>query len=141
VYCVVSDGELNEGSVWEAFIFASHFKLDNLTFIIDKNGLQGFGRTTEVMNMESLEDKFRAFGLLCAEANGHDFDSLTAAYANLLAESKKIKRPAVIIANTVKGRGLPGLADTVDCHYLPMNQDTYDGVIKFCDSTRAANED
>ena len=141
VYCVVSDGELNEGSVWEAFTFATHFKLDNLTFIVDKNGLQGFGRTTEVMNMDSLEEKFRAFGLVCAEADGHDFSSLMTAYDDASAKSAKNKRPAVILANTTKGRGLPGLADTVACHYLPMNQDTYDRVIKFCDTTRAANED
>lgn len=141
VYCVVSDGELNEGSVWEAFLFASHNKLENLTFIIDKNGLQGFGRTSEVLNMDSLDDKFRAFGLVTEQAMGHDFDSLTAAYKGVRTQSAKTQMPGVIIANTIKGRGLPGLADTVDCHYLPMNQDTYDGVIKFCEITRAANED
>lgn len=141
VYCVVSDGELNEGSVWEAFTFASHFKLDNLSFIVDKNGLQGFGRTTDVMNMDSLEDKFRAFGLICAEANGHDFASLMAAYNDVRVRSAPESLPSIIIANTIKGRGLPGLADTVDCHYLPMSQDTYDGAIKFCDLTEAASKD
>ena len=141
VYYVVSDGELNEGSVWEAFAFSKHFGLDNLTFIVDKNGLQGFGRTTDVINMDSLADKLGAFGLLCAEADGHDFNSLTSAYDKIAAASARDKCPSVIIANTIKGRGFPDLEDTVACHYLPMNQDTYNGVIKFCEITSTPTED
>ena len=134
VYCVMSDGELNEGSVWEAFAFAAHHKLNNLTFIIDKNDIQGFGRTGDVLNMAPLADKLKSFGIAVVEADGHDFESLTSSYKFACDDARDIGAPAVILAKTTKGRGLPGLADTVDCHYLPMTTEVFEAAIEFCDN-------
>src|SRR6185437_5106795 len=72
IYCLMSDGEWNEGSCWEALIFARHHGLDNLTIVVDLNGLQGFGTTREVANLEPLAEKFRAFGVPTEEIDGHD---------------------------------------------------------------------
>lgn len=132
VYCVVSDGELNEGSVWEAFAFSRHFKLDNLLFIVDRNNLQGFGRTSEVMDMSPLNEKLRAFGLAVTEADGHDFGSLAEAYESVSQAARNGSTAGIIVAATVKGRGMPGLADTVACHYVPMTEEVYGGALKLC---------
>ena len=134
VYCVMSDGELNEGSVWEAFAFAAHHKLSNLTFIVDKNDLQGFGRTDDVFNMAPLTDKLRSFGIVVVEADGHDFESLTSSYTFASDDARDMGAPSIILAKTTKGRGLPGLADTVDCHYLPMTTEVFEAAIQFCEN-------
>jgi len=134
VYCVMSDGELNEGSVWEAFAFAAHHKLSNLTFIVDKNDLQGFGRTTEVFNMAPLAEKLISFGVVVVEADGHDFESLSSSYRFARDDARDMGAPSIILAKTTKGRGLPGLANTVDCHYLPMTTEVFEGAIQFCDN-------
>ena len=81
VFCLTSDGEWNEGSCWEALIFLAHQKLDNLTFIVDLNGMQGFGSTRQVANLDSLAGKFRAFGVKTIEIDGHDVNSICAALA------------------------------------------------------------
>jgi transketolase len=134
VYCVMSDGELNEGSVWEAFAFAAHHKLSNLTFIVDKNDLQGFGRTAEVFNMSPLADKLRSFGIVVVEADGHDFESLASSYRFACDDARDMGAPSIILAKTTKGRGLPGLADTVDCHYLPMTTEVFEAAVQFCEN-------
>jgi transketolase len=134
VFCVMSDGELNEGSVWEAFAFAAHHKLSNLTFILDKNDLQGFGRTSEVFNMAPLADKLRSFGVVVVEADGHEFESLLSSYRFASDDARDMGAPSIIVAKTTKGRGLPGLADTVDCHYLPMTTEVFEGAIQFCEN-------
>lgn len=134
VFCVVSDGELNEGSVWESFNFAAHHKLSNLVFFIDKNNIQGFGRTTDVMNMEPLGEKLRAFGLETVECDGHNIRSLVAGYDTALSRARSRGTAAIVVANTIKGRGLPGLADTIDCHYLPMSADVFAGALQFCET-------
>jgi transketolase len=135
VFCVLSDGELNEGSVWESFAFAAHHQLDNLTFFIDRNRLQGFGKTSEVLNLEPLVDKLRAFGLSVAEADGHHFPSLIEAFEQLANDHRG---PKVIVADTVKGRGLPEVENTVDCHYLPMTPAVFEGALAFCEREFAA---
>jgi transketolase len=127
VYCVMSDGELNEGSVWEAFMFAAHNKLNNLLFVIDRNGLQGFGRTHEVMELEPLDRKLESFGLKVVECEGHSFPSLIDAYAKI--RSSNTGSPSALIARTTKGYGLSRLVDTVDCHYLPMTDQDYKDAI------------
>jgi len=132
VFCVMSDGELNEGSVWEAFAFAAHHKLSNLIFMIDKNDIQGFGRTTDVFNMSPLSDKLRSFGIVVHEADGHDFESLSSSYTYACDDARDLGAPSVILAKTVKGRGLVGLEDTVDCHYLPMTTEVYEAAMRFC---------
>ena len=131
-FCVLSDGELNEGSTWEAFAFAAHHRLSNLIFVIDQNDIQGFGRTTEVFNMAPLPDKLRSFGLAVGEADGHDFESLISSYNHTSAEARDLGVPSVVLAKTVKGRGLGDLANTVACHYLPMTKDIYEAAVAFC---------
>src|ERR1700744_2536057 len=99
VFCLMSDGEWNEGSCWEALIFLTHQKLDNLTFIVDLNGMQGFGSTKQVANLDSLADKFRAFGVTTLEIDGHDVPSICSALASK-------QGPLAIVANTRKGCGV-----------------------------------
>lgn len=130
VFCVLSDGELNEGSVWESFAFAAHHKLSNLIFFIDRNRLQGFGNTADVLDLEPLGDKLRSFGLSVHRADGHSFSSLIKAYEE--ARSAPLA-PSVIIAETTKGRGLPEIEGTVDCHYLPMTPVIFEGALDFCE--------
>jgi len=119
--CVTSDGEWNEGSMWEALIFAVHHKLSNLLIVVDRNGLQGFGRTTDVANLEPLQERFSAFGAAVAEIDGHQPGQLTAA-TRKLADSG---RPAVVLANTTKGHGVSFMANRMEWHYLPMNAQQY----------------
>lgn len=124
IFCLLSDGEWNEGSNWEALIFAVHQKLHQLTMIIDCNGLQGFGTTREVANLEPLAEKFRAFGCAVTEINGHDLDAIVKA---LLCTPKK---PHVIIAHTKKGNGVSFMENKMEWHYLPMNPDQYQQALK-----------
>ena len=124
-FCLTSDGELNEGSVWEAALFISHQKLTNVIWLIDRNGLQGIGRTEDVIALEPLDEKLRSFGFHVTHADGHDFDSLLAAQRECIEQSDIRRIPAVIICKTTKGRGLGMLQDTVDCHYLPLTDDQY----------------
>jgi transketolase len=103
VYAVIGDGESEEGQIWEAAMAAAHYKLDNLCAILDMNGLQIDGDVTEVMNPFPLDAKFKAFGWHVLYADGHDFDQLHAAYA----EARMLKgKPTMIIAKTVKGKGV-----------------------------------
>jgi transketolase len=114
VFCLTSDGEWNEGSNWEALIFANHQKLTNLTFIVDKNGLQGFGTTEAVANLEPLADKFRAFGLTTLEVNGHDHTAL------IESCSQASGGPLAIVAHTVKGKDVSFMENKMEWHYLPL---------------------
>ncbi len=119
VYCLLSDGEWNEGSNWEALLFIVHHKLEKLTLIIDHNGLQGFGTTKEVADFGSLAEKFRAFGLPVEEIDGHNLDSIAAAF------SSAVPGPRVIIAHTKKGCGVSFMENKMEWHYLPMTPDQY----------------
>jgi len=119
VFCLTSDGEWNEGSCWESLIFISHQKLDNLTIVVDANGLQGFGTTREVAAIDPLSDKFRAFGIPVSEVAGHDFPALTAALNN------DRPGPHAIIARTEKGHGVSFMANRLEWHYLPMTAEHY----------------
>ena len=125
-FCVTSDGELNEGSVWEAALFIAHHELRQVIWIIDRNRIQAIGRTEDVMALEPLEDKLRAFGFSVIIANGHDFGSLTSARDEALGRLKEGSDPIVIIANTIKGHGISFMHDTVDCHYQPMSDRQYE---------------
>jgi transketolase len=120
VFCLTSDGEWNEGSCWEALIFARQQRLGNLTIIVDLNGLQGFGTTREVADMHPLAEKFRAFGLATQEVAGHDIDALTAA---LKPPSQEM--PNMIVASTCKGCGVSFMENRMEWHYLPMSADQY----------------
>lgn len=114
VYVIISDGELDEGSTWEAILIAAHHKLDNLVLLIDYNKWQSFGRIKDILNMEPLTDKFKAFNWNVQEINGHDYNNLEKA---LSGKSLAKNKPNVIISHTVKGKGLSTIEDKNEWHY------------------------
>jgi transketolase len=120
VYCLTSDGEWNEGSCWEALIFALHHRLGNLTIAVDLNGLQGFGSTREVADLDPLADKFRAFGASTREIDGHDHGELVRALAPIDGHV-----PRVVVARTHKGCGISFLEDRMESHYVPLTESQY----------------
>lgn len=123
IFCITSDGEINEGSTWEAAMFISHHNLKNVVWLIDRNYLQGFGRTEDTLKLDPLDKKLESFGFQVVLADGHNFDSLRATFA--LFQNEK---PLAIICNTVKGKDLE-LQNTVDCHYLPLTEAEYQKLI------------
>jgi len=118
VFVVMSDGELNEGSVWEAVMFAGHHALSNLTVIIDANGLQGFGTVRDVLDLEPLVEKWAASGWSVTEVNGHDHHALHNA---LLPASGQRNMPRAIIARTIKGKGVSFMENKLEWHYRSPN--------------------
>lgn len=127
VYAVLGDGEIEEGQVWEAFMFASHYKLSNLCVIIDRNGLQIDGKCDDVMSSAPLEDKMKAFGFNVITANAHDFDDLERAFDNARSEKNK---PSVIIADSVKGKGVSFMEGVVSWHGSAPNDEQYEQAVK-----------
>ena len=121
-YAILGDGESQEGQVWEAAMFAAHYKLDNLCFILDLNGLQIDGKITEVMNPMPHDKKFEGFGFNVIIADAHDFESIEAAFANARACKGK---PSVIIANSVKGTGVSFMEDQASWHGSAPNDEQY----------------
>ena len=121
-YAIIGDGESQEGQVWEAAMFAAHYKLDNLCFILDLNGLQIDGKITEVMNPMPHDKKFEGFGFNVILADAHDFESIEAAFANARACKGK---PSVIIANSVKGKGVSFMEDQASWHGAAPNDEQY----------------
>jgi transketolase len=113
VYVLMGDGEQQEGSVWEAAMAAGHFKLDNLCGIIDNNKLQIDGRVQDIMNVEPLADKYRAFGWHTLEIDGHNLPAVLAAYQEA---SRTTGKPTLIIAHTVKGKGVSFMENKADWH-------------------------
>ena len=113
VFTLLGDGELAEGSNWEAAMAASHYKLDNLTAILDHNTLQITGRTRDVCSNEPLDEKFRAFGWTVRVVNGHDFAEMT----NALTKPPELGKPTCVIANTRKGRGVSFMEDVAKWHH------------------------
>jgi len=112
-YVMLGDGEIEEGQVWEAAMAASHYKADNLCAIIDQNGLQIDGFIHEIMSSYPIPDKWRGFGWHVIEINGHDYKAISSAYD----EAEKIKgRPTVIVAKTIKGKGVSFMENQVDWH-------------------------
>ena len=123
VYTLLGDGEIEEGQVWEALMFASHYKLDNLCIVIDNNGLQIDGPVEQVMSPYPILDKLRAFGLDAVEIDGHDFDQLEAAFA----QAKTVKgRPFAIVMKTVKGRGVSYMDNQAGWHGKAPNDAEYE---------------
>ena len=119
-YVLMGDGELAEGSVWEAAMAAAHFKADNLLGFVDRNQLQVDSFTNSVMEIEPLADKWRAFGWSVREIDGHDMAAVVDAIAAFPFEPGK---PSVIIANTTKGKGLPFAENRVDFHYHEVDEE------------------
>lgn len=122
-YALVGDGELNEGSMWEALLFAAHFKLDNLLVIVDNNGFQAMGTTDEVMALGNIEGKFQAFGFDTLAIDGHDERAIDSAYARLKATTNG--RPKALVARTVKGKGVSFMENNNLWHYSRLNAQTY----------------
>jgi transketolase len=121
VFCVLSDGECNEGSTWEAVLTAPARGLDRVMAIVDFNRWQATGRSTEVLSLDPLVDKFAACGWSASEVDGHDFEALTAAVERLPDGSG---RPVAVIANTVKGRGVSFMEDDNNWHYrIPSEEE------------------
>lgn len=123
VFTILSDGELDEGSNWEAILFAGHHGLDNLVAIVDYNKLQGFGRVEDVMGLEPLAAKWEAFGWSVREVDGHDHNALRETLASAPFTPGK---PSVVIAHTVKGKGVSYMEDQLAWHYKSPNAEQLD---------------
>lgn len=122
VYTLLGDGEIQEGEVWEALMFAHHYKLDNLCVIIDNNGLQIDGKVADVMSPYPIADKLRAFGFEVEEIDGHDFDQVEAAFAKA-KETKGV--PFGIVMKTTKGKGVSFMEDQAGWHGKAPNDEEY----------------
>ena len=122
VYTVLGDGEIAEGEVWEAFLFAAHYKLDNLCVIIDLNGLQIDGATKDVMNTAPVSDKMAAFGFNVVEIDGHSFEQMEAAFDSF---HKCEGKPTAILMTTTKGKGVSFMTNSVDWHGKAPNDEQY----------------
>ncbi len=114
IVVITGDGELDEGTVWEALLVASAKRLDNLMFIVDRNHFQANMRTEELIPLEPLAPRFEAFGCVVRRVDGHDFAALDAAVTALADATQRPGRPAVLIADTVRGRGLPSIQERAD---------------------------
>ena len=122
VYTVIGDGESEEGQVWEAAMFAAHYKLDNLVCVLDLNGLQIDGAITEVMNPTPHNEKFRAFGWNVVTIDAHNFDEIESAFEAAKATKGK---PTVIIAKSVKGKGVSYMENACEWHGQAPKEDLY----------------
>lgn len=120
IFVILSDGELDEGSNWEAILFASQHHLDNLVATVDYNKIQSFGIVKEVLDLEPLADKWRAFRWAVREIDGHDHRQIEAALASVPFEAGK---PSVIIAHTVKGKGVSFMENQLAWHYKSPNDE------------------
>lgn len=123
IFVLIGDGECNEGSIWEGAMLAAHLKLTNLTAIIDYNKIQSFGRTNEVINQEPIMDKWRSFGWDVFEVNGHDFENLIRTF------ELPQKGPKIIIAHTIKGKGVSFMEDRLEWHYRSPTKEEYEQAI------------
>lgn len=123
VYTLLGDGEIGEGQVWEAFMFAAHYKLDNLCVIIDLNGLQIDGPTKTVMNSAPVDEKMKSFGFEVISIDAHDFDAIESAFSAFRATEGK---PTCILMNSHKGMGVSYMLDQVDWHGKAPNDEEYE---------------
>lgn len=127
VYCIMGDGEQQEGQIWEAAMSGAHFKLDNLVGIIDKNRMQIDGATVDIMNIDPLDKKWEAFGWHVISIDGHNMEEILAAYA----EAKTVKgKPTVIIAETIMGKGVSFMEDLYTWHGAPPKTDQAEVALK-----------
>ena len=122
VCALLSDGECNEGSVWEAVLFAAHHRLSNLVAVVDVNGQQALGRTRDVLNMEPVEAKWSAFGWDAVVVDGHDTAAITRAFA---AFADRPGQPHALLARTTFGKGVSYMEGALKWHYWPMSDEEY----------------
>lgn len=123
VFCIMSDGEWQEGSTWEALIFAQHHRLNNLTVLVDHNGLQGFGSTHDVASMAPLWEKLSGFDIELDVVDGHDLPALRAVL------NKPLHKTRVVVMQTVKGHGVEFMEHKMQWHYLPMSSTEHDAAL------------
>lgn len=122
VYCILGDGELEEGQIWEAAMTSHHYKLDNLCVIVDNNNLQIDGKVEDVMNIYPIVDKFKSFGFETIQIDGHNITQIMEA----LGQARKTKgKPTVIIAKTIKGKGVSYMENQAGWHGKAPNEDEY----------------
>ncbi len=127
VYCIMGDGEIQEGQIWEAAMTAAHYRIDNLCAVVDNNELQIDGPVEEVMGIQPVHDKWEAFGWHAISIDGHDMEEILKA----LDEAESIKgKPTVIIANTTKGKGVSFFEDKVEYHGVTPTQEEFDKAVK-----------
>lgn len=119
VYCLISDGECNEGSIWEAALFASHHKLNNLIVMVDKNGIQAFGRTNEVMGDAATPEKWTAFGFETIMVDGHSMKNLEKSFKKA---KKMTSKPTMLICNTKRAKGIASLEDKLISNYMATDK-------------------
>jgi transketolase len=136
VFVVLGDGELDEGSIWEALLVASAHGLDNLVCVVDRNGFQANARTEEILPLEPLAPKFEAFGASVRRVVGHSFGALEDAFASLpLTEG----RPTVVIADTVRGKGLPSIEARADRWFANFSANEVEGLLRELDGEAPAS--
>jgi transketolase len=138
VYTVLGDGEIQEGMVWEAAMFASHYKLDNLIAVVDNNGLQIDGSIDDVCSPYPIDEKFKAFGWHVIEIDGHDFDQIDSAFNEAVLVKEK---PVVIIQKSVKGKGVSFMENQVGWHGKAPNQEEYNIAMQELDNQLKGLED
>lgn len=127
VYCIVGDGEIEEGQIWEAAMTSAHYKLDNLCLVVDNNNLQIDGKVSDVMSVYPLKEKFEAFGFEVLEVDGNDIDELITVFD----KAKTVKgKPTAIIAKTIKGKGVSFMEDKADWHGKAPNDEEYKTAIE-----------
>ncbi len=127
VYCLIGDGEIQEGQIWEAAMTASHYKLDNLCVIVDNNNLQIDGSVDKVMSPYPIDEKFKSFGFQVINIDGHDIEQIIKAFNT----AKTIKgKPTAIIAKTIKGKGVSFMENQAGWHGKAPNEDEYKQAIK-----------
>lgn len=127
IICMSSDGDMNEGSTWEAIMFAAQEKLSNLTLVIDYNQVQALGHSEEVIDLRDLKPKLEQFGFAVREIDGHNLEEIYEAFSSLPIQKDK---PSAIIAHTIKCKGIPALEDTVKSHYRFVPDEEIEQVIK-----------
>lgn len=133
IFTIMGDGELSEGSIWEAAASAAHYKLDNLVAIVDRNRLQITGNTVDVMNMEPLKDKFSSFGFSVREVAGNNVKELVNIFDELPFEAGK---PNLILANTVKGKGISYMENNIIWHHKVPSDSEYEQALKELDQSK-----
>ncbi len=129
VYAILSDGDCNEGSTWEAVLFAGHHRLKNLVVIVDANGLQGLGPTKDILDLEPFLDKWKSFRFdTYMIEDGNDLEQIAAAFEKI--DARTSEQPVCIIARTTKGAGVSYMENQFEWHYLPMSDAQYDTAIR-----------
>jgi len=127
IYCLISDGELNEGSFWEAILFASHHQLSNLVIILDNNGQQAMGLTSDILKIENIAKKIHDFGFNSCEIDGHNLLQIENSLQKIKDDFKNniLKKPSFIVANTISGKNISFMEKTIEWHYKSMNDQQY----------------